>query len=234
MEAVIYTRHSPRPAKQGENGRECESCKTQEEFCKKWCLLHESPVVGVYTDEGRSGKCREGREGLRLALDHVKRIKGALVAYSLSRWARSTVDAITIAEELEKVGCQLVSIKENLDTSTPAGKLTYTILAAFAAFERQVTAERTRDAMRRYQASGRRMGSRCPIGYIRDPDDPALMIPNLDEQRAIERALQLNREGAGLREIARVLDSEEFPSRTKSGWNHMTIGRLLKREHRKW
>ena len=67
--------------------------------------------------------------------------------HDFSRLARSTKDLLEIAEQLNSKGVDLVSNKENIDTSTPTGKLMLTMLGAIAEFERQNLLERQREGI---------------------------------------------------------------------------------------
>lgn len=68
--------------------------------------------------------------------------------HDFSRLSRSTSDLLHIVEDLNKKGVHLVSNKENLDTSTPTGKLMLTMIAAIYEFERTNTLERSREGIR--------------------------------------------------------------------------------------
>ena len=67
--------------------------------------------------------------------------------HEFSRLARSTKDLLEIVEALNNKGVQLVSNKENLDTSTPTGKLMLTMIGAIAEFERQQILERQKEGI---------------------------------------------------------------------------------------
>ena len=88
-----------------------------------------------------------------------------VVIVALSRLGRSTKDLIELTETFQNKGVQLVSLKENVDTSTPSGKLLFTLMSAIAQFERDTIAERTREGLRSARARGR-MGGRPKV----DPD----------------------------------------------------------------
>lgn len=78
-----------------------------------------------------------------------------IVVESLSRLGRSTKDLIELVELFEKKQVHLVSLKEQIDTSTSAGKLLFTLMSAIAQFERDVIAERTREGLNAARARGR-------------------------------------------------------------------------------
>lgn len=85
-----------------------------------------------------------------------------IVIESLSRLGRSTKDLIELVELFEKKKVHLVSLKESIDTSTPTGKLLFTLMSALAQFERDVIAERTKEGLKSARARGR-MGGRPKI-----------------------------------------------------------------------
>lgn len=97
------------------------------------------PQENIYSDK-QSGK-NANRPALKDLLSHLR--KGdILYISSFDRLARSTKDLLSLAEELDNKGVSLVSLKENLDCTTPQGKLMFTMFAAFAEFERAIIKER--------------------------------------------------------------------------------------------
>lgn len=90
-----------------------------------------------------------------------------LVIDSFSRLSRSTKDLLQIVEQLTDMGVHLVSLKENLDTTTATGKLMLTMLSALSQFERDLIAERTIDGLKAARSRGR-CGGRPRVGSDKD------------------------------------------------------------------
>ena len=81
-----------------------------------------------------------------------------VVVESLSRLGRSTKDLIELVDLFEKKKVHFVSLKEQIDTSTPTGKFLFTLMSAISQFERDVIAERTKEGLRSARARGRSGG----------------------------------------------------------------------------
>ena len=184
--AVIYARISPR--RDSEN---CDSIQSQIDYCEKYCEFHKFKVLASYSDELISGANTHDRPGLLKALDEVIMRNGVLVIYSLSRMCRSVRDALIIVERLKASKSHICSVTEHLDTTSPMGSFIFTVFAAMAQLEREISSERTRDAVLYYQLHGRRMSYDLPYGWRHDPDDPARMLPDETELDVITQVLNL-------------------------------------------
>lgn len=106
--------------------------------------------------EKKSGK-NTGRPELHKALEYL-RAGDKLVVYKIDRLARSTRDLHNIVHELQEKNIGVVFIKEQIDFSTPAGKLMFTMLGAIAEFERDLINERTKEGRERAKAQGKHLG----------------------------------------------------------------------------
>lgn len=106
--------------------------------------LEDAKKVGAEKifQEKISGKNTD-RKQLQEMLDYVRENDVVYVS-EYSRLARSTSDLISIVEKLKEKGCDFCSLKENVDTSTPTGKLIFTIFAGLAQFERESILEKQR------------------------------------------------------------------------------------------
>jgi DNA invertase Pin-like site-specific DNA recombinase len=151
-----------------------------------------------------------------------------LVVYSLSRLSRSTSHTIKLADDLARAGADLVSLTEAIDTSSAAGRMVFRMLATLAEFERDLIAERTRNALQTKKAKGERTGT-VPFGFDLAADGIAL-VPNPAQQEALTLIAELRREGLSLRDIADELTARKITtSKGKTKWTHTTIARIVDR-----
>jgi DNA invertase Pin-like site-specific DNA recombinase len=91
-----------------------------------------------------------------------------LVIYKFDRWARSTKELITHMEEFKEKGIRFISYTENIDLGTSTGQLMFTIISAFAQFERDMIRERTLAGLERAKAQGKKLGRpRNKRGYVK-------------------------------------------------------------------
>lgn len=112
--------------------------------------------IEKYYIEKVSGK-NTNRPKLKEMLDYVRE-GDTVYIHEFSRLARSTKDLLEIVEYLNDKGVYLVSNKENLDTSTPTGKLMLTMIGAIAEFERQQLLERQREGIAIAKREGKYKG----------------------------------------------------------------------------
>lgn len=93
-----------------------------------------------------------------LKLKNKLRAGDVVVIESLSRLGRSTKDLLNLIEEWNMQEIKLISLKENIDTTTPTGKLLITVLSAISQFERDITVQRTNEGLKAARARGRKGG----------------------------------------------------------------------------
>ncbi len=192
------------------------------------CGANGYDVTRILSDAGVSGKRADKRPRLQAALSDARKLRGALVVYSLSRLARSTKDAISIAERLDKAGADLVSLTGRIDTTTAAGKMGFRMLAVLAEFERDLVSERTTAALAHKRRKGERVGT-IPYGW-RLGDDETSLVAVESEQAVIREMKAMREQGRSYRAIAEEFTSQRVP--TKKGnatWTHQTVASILKR-----
>lgn len=123
-------------------------------------LMQDLGVERVYMDKA-SGKSRTGRPQLEAMMDFVRE-GDVVIVESISRFARSTRDLLTLVEQLTDKGVGFVSQKESIDTNTPQGKFMLTVFGAMAELEREQTLQRQREGIAAAKAAGKYKG-RKPI-----------------------------------------------------------------------
>ncbi len=191
-----------------------------------WALLNDYELLAVLEDAGISGKRADNRPGLQEALDLACQHQAPLVVYSLSRMARSTRDALEILDRLRECGADLVSITEQLDTTTAAGKMVFRLLAVLAEFERDLVSERTKAAMAHLKAQGKCCGQ-VPYGWLKMPNGD--LVENKGEQVWLQLMCARADEGKSLHTIAAELNGMRIPTKTGKGiWHPKTISTILK------
>jgi DNA invertase Pin-like site-specific DNA recombinase len=123
-------------------------------------IMQDLGVERVYIDKA-SGKSRTGRPQLEAMMDFVRE-GDVVIVESISRFARSTRDLLTLVEQLTEKGVGFVSQKESIDTNTPQGKFMLTVFGAMAELEREQTLQRQREGIAAAKAAGKYKG-RKPI-----------------------------------------------------------------------
>lgn len=125
--------------------------------------------LDVLKEQGCEPIYQEKMTGTKADRPEFQRVLSALregdtlVVESFSRLSRSTKDLLEIAEKLTQMGVNLISLKEQLDTTTATGKMMLTMLSALSQFERDIIAERTKEGLKAARARGRK-GGRKPVG----------------------------------------------------------------------
>src|SRR5436190_3056760 len=115
-------------------------------------------IVEEFIDQGVSG-CKEFRTALnRLMSDACRRQFDAVLVWKIDRFGRSLKHLVNALADLAALGVAFVSLRDNLDLSTPSGRLMFQIIGAMAEFERALIQERVRAVIRNARAKGRRLG----------------------------------------------------------------------------
>ena len=179
MRAAVYARVST-----SNNGQSPEmQLRDFGEYCDRrgWAL------AGEYVDIGVSGTKEKRPELDRLMADAHRRKFDVVVVWSFDRMARSVSHLLRVLETFNSLGIAFVSLREQIDTSTPAGKMIFTVLGAVAELERSLIAERVKAGLRNARAKGKRLGRPKKV----------LDVAKID---------QLHSAGRSWRKIARVME----------------------------
>jgi len=164
---------------------------------RQYCQQRGWEVYREYVDQ-MSG-ARDDRPEYTAMMDAVRKRKvSAVLVFRFDRFSRSTRTLIEALEEFKGLGVDFISYNENVDSSSPVGKVLFTIISAFSEMERSVLRERVCNSLRICRENGQ------ILGRPRKGMD-------------IGKALQLRQEGLGVRRIAKQI-----------GVSHATVFRYLK------
>jgi DNA invertase Pin-like site-specific DNA recombinase len=115
-------------------------------------------IVEEFTEQGVSG-CKESRPALnRLMSDACRRRFDAILVWKIDRFGRSLKHLVNSLAELAALGVAFISLRDNLDLSTPSGRLMFQIIGAMAEFERALIQERVRAGLRNARSKGKKLG----------------------------------------------------------------------------
>ena len=166
-----------------------QSTDIQLQECRGYAARCGYEVVGEYCDtiSGTTGK--DDRQALsRLLEDAFTRKFDTVVVYSIDRLGRSLKHCLEILESLKSHRCDFISIKQQIDTSSPTGQLIFNIFACLASYERTMILERTALGRERAKARGVKFGRKSKMND------------------SVAEAVRLLREkGAGIKDIAKSL-----------------------------
>src|SRR5262249_27382797 len=145
----------------------------------------------------------------------------ALLVVKLDRLTRSVVHLGQLVEDyFAKDRWALLSVGEQIDTRSAAGRLVLNVLASVSQWEREAIGERTSAAMQYKASLGEYTGGEVPYGYSLAPNSGDRLVENPEEQKVLGIARKLRDAGQSLRAVARSLNAEGFRSRTGKHFAH--------------
>lgn len=202
----------------GRTGDSFRSPDDQRHAIEAWAKARHERVVMLPPELDESGG-RADRPILQQAIEGIEagEYRGLVVAY-LSRASRSTRHLLELWDRIEAAGGQVMSVAENIDTSTPAGRLTRTMMVAIAEHELDGHRERFEALRRNSTKAGIWKQRQTPLGYSRDPVTRRL-VPNDDAPRVVQ-AFLARETGATMLGLSRQIQM------TPSGVRHLLRNRV--------
>jgi site-specific DNA recombinase len=199
-----------------EQARDGVSLAMQQAKLEAYAVVKDWTLVEVIRDEGVSAKSlwRPGLE--RMVAQITAKEVDVVMIYKLDRLTRSVVDLGKLLELFKRQRVDLVSLQESLDATTATGRLMMHLLASVSQWEREVIAERTRDALQHLKAQGKRY---CHAAFDEHPDAAALLT-QMQAERAAGRLYEA---------IADGLNTAGMPTVVSGRWQGNTVQRILLR-----
>lgn len=206
--AVGYIRVST--DKQADHGI---SLDAQQAKLAAYAALYDLALVEVIVDAGASAKTLE-RPGLQRALAMLRKGQAhALLVAKLDRLTRSVEDLGELIRTVFVPGkADLLSVGEQIDTRTAAGRLVLNVLGSVAQWERETIGERTAEALAHKKALGHKTGGDVPYGYQLAADGKTL-VPDEAEQALLAAIREARQRGLSQRAVVAELTRQGFTTR---------------------
>ena len=220
---VAYIRVST--DKQAEHG---VSLEAQRAKLQAYAALYDLDLVAVEVDAGLSASTLD-RPGLQAALAMLRTRKAdALLVVKLDRLTRSIRDMGDLVDRYFGAGktASLLSVGDQIDTRTAAGRMVLNLLTTVAQWEREATGERTAAAMAHKAAAGEYTGGKVPYGFTLAPCGVALVACDA-EQAVVEQVRELRASGLSLRAVSAELDRRGILSRAGKAFAAPQIARMV-------
>lgn len=217
----LYTRVSTRNQLEGEYS----SLDTQREKLEAYCKSQEQYVIyRVYEDPGYSADSLT-RPALKELLEDIRAGKiQCVLAYKIDRLTRSVKDFHVLMDIFDRFGVKFVSITQSLDTHHPMGRLLRNILLDFAQFEREMTADRTRDKMQQRASKGLWNGGNIPYGYH---NQEKRLVSHSVEAERIQFMFQQYAQNPSIARLRQELYIRAWHPRSGQHWGKMTLSYIL-------
>lgn len=189
----------------------------------KWSGNEELDLIEIVEEPASSGSSLKKRPKLQSLLKRIdNREVDGVVVMKIDRLARNTIELLEMnRDHFEPHNCSIISIKENVDTSTPVGKLVFTILGGMAEFELDVIKERTMGGIDEKAKKGQHASGRLALGYKSSVDEKGNKIMVIDESEAqiVEMIFQLKDiEGLSYHKIADHLNDKGYKTKNDKQW----------------
>ena len=167
-----------------------QSVDNQVHDLKKQCEFKGWTDVTIFIDEGISGT-KTSRPEFDKMINQAKNGQfDVVMVWRFDRASRSTRHLLSLLDDLNKHKVDFVSLREQIDTSSATGKLMFTMISAFAQFERDVISDRTKSALGRLKDEGQVLGRERSIDWnqVKELKSQGLKTPEIAKKLGISKS----------------------------------------------
>jgi len=203
------------------------SVETQKKLITDYCNTHDIHLDKIVVDEGISGSGEKThkRDGYNSVMKMVEDGEvDNLVVISLSRWGRNLGEIYKSVQLMEKKNVKFLSIKENIDTSSPYGRFTINLLSSLYEMELELIRDRTKDTLK-MKKENNKVYSPTPYGFDRIGDD---LVKNKKEKRLLNKMFRLKDSGLSYGKICNYLKRNRHKTKNGKYWTPSNVYSVMK------
>lgn len=203
------------------------SLENQRDKIINYCNFKGFELVEIFIEQG-SGKNTADRPVFNQAMESLKNYDGLIVAH-FDRLARSNKDLANMLDDhfSEKNGKELVLCDQNVDTTSPTGRMILQVMSVMAEFELKNIERRTREGKAKKALSGGYAGGAPRFGEKAENSE---LVENQQEKEIIEIIRKHRKSGKSYQAIADYLNNKNYPTKQKGGtWAAMSVSRIYQR-----
>ena len=205
------------------------SIEMQKNQITDYCERNNLVLTEMVVDEGLSGKSTKNRCGYQKIMDMVKNGEvDTLIVLSLSRWGRNLKQNYESIEIMKKMKANFVSLKEQVDLSSPMGRFMVNIMASLYEMEREMISDKVRDVLMDKKQQGKIYGH-VPFGY---KDVLGRLVENKTEQKSLKKMQSLKSKGYSLQNISDFLNRNKHKRPNGNKWNRHSVYNILKTDRK--
>ena len=205
------------------------SVEMQKHKIKDYCEMNNLILDELILDEGLSGKDIKNRKGFNSVIEMIENKElDTLIVLSLSRMGRNLKQNYETIEKMIDTDTNFISLKENVDLSTPMGRFMVNIMNSLYQMEREMISERVTDVLTDKKKNGKVYGN-VPYGYDRSGDS---LVRNVKEQKTLSKIYSLRSKGNSYGKVAEFLNRNKHIKKNGTKFNRSDVFYIVKTDRR--